>query len=183
MTRVIKNLKNLLAGKTVLVAAAMGALMVPAIASAGDRYDRGERYDYRHDHHNDAHFNLNFLFGSAPVYETRIERVWVPAVYRTVRDRVWVAPVTRDVRDRVWIEPVYGWREVVFYDRGRRHVERERYVIRPGHYEDVLRQVVVTPGHWRDVERQELVTAGHWQERPVQVRVNNQPRWAVGFGF
>ena len=116
MTRVIKNLKNLLARKAVLVAAGLGALMVPAVASAGDHYDRGDRYDYRHDHHDDAHFNLNFLFGTAPVYETRIERVWVAAVYRTVCDRVWVAPVTQDVCDRVWVEPVYGWRDVVFDD-------------------------------------------------------------------
>src|SRR6187399_1598924 len=112
MTRVIKNLKNLLARKTVLVAAAMGGLMVPAIASAGDRYDRGDRYDYRHDdHHDDVKFNLNLLFGSAPVYETRMERVWVPPVYRTVCDRVWVAAVTQDVCDRVWVDAAYGWRD------------------------------------------------------------------------
>ena len=181
MTRVIKNLKNLLARKTVLVAAAMGGLMVPAIASAGDRYDRGDRYDYRHDHHDDAHFNLNFLFGSTPVYETRIERVWVPAVYRTVCDRVWVAAVTQDVCDRIWVDAAYGWRDRVYYDRGRRHVERERYIVRPGHFEEVHRQVVVTPGHWQDVERQELVSAGHWEEHPVQVRLENRPRWTLGF--
>jgi hypothetical protein len=177
----IRSLGRLFSRK-LMIAAAAGAMLVPSLTFAGDRdrYDRGDRYDYRRDdRHDDFHFN--FGFSSGPVYRDRVEQVWVAPVYRTVCDRVWCEPVVQDVRDRVWVDSVYEFRDVVRYERGRRVIVRERVLVSPGHYEDRHRQVVVTPGHWDNVERQELVTPGHWEPRTRRVPVAGGTFF--GFGF
>ena len=191
MNTTIKNLKNVLSRKSLLVAAA-GAMMLPAIASASDRdrYDRGDRYDYRDDHRDyrrddrrDDHrdkIDLNIRIGSGPVYENRVERVWVEPVYRTVCDRIWRPAVTQDVCDRVWVEACYEDRDTVYWEHGRKVIRRERVLVSPGHYEDRHRTIVISEGHWENVERQELVSAGHFEDRTTRVRVDDRSSWSFG---
>jgi len=155
----------------------------------GDEHDRDDHdREYRnhddHDRDRDAHARVGVQIGGhdedrvwvEPVYRTVCDQVYVPAEYRTVTDHVWIAPVTQKVSERVWIEPKYEARPVDPF--GRIHAV-EKVQVKPGHYEDVCRDVVVTPGcyqdvqrqelvcdaHYTSVERQELLTPGHWETR------------------
>lgn len=193
MTTNLRSFRNAFFRKSLMIAAA-ASLTLPAIASAADRYDRGDRYDSRPDRndHRDFRpdnrrddsrdrFDLNIRIGSGPVYEDRTEKIWVEPIYRTVCDRVWRPAVVQEVCDRVWVEPCYEDRETVDYERGRRVVRRERVLVSPGHYEERRRQVVISEGHFENIERQELIAAGHWEYRTTRVRVDDRANW--GFGF
>ena len=187
-------------------AAAVAALGAgPSLAQA-DRYDRGgyDRggYDrggygrYRED-------RVDVRIGDRDRCEER--RIWVEPVYRTVCDKVWAEPVYRTECERVWCEPVYktvcekAWapdryevRETECYERGRRVIHRERFLVERGHYFEENRQVLVTPGHWDNVEhricvsegrwtqmeRREVVAPGHWET--VAVHDDRGSRWNLG---
>ncbi len=186
MTRLIESLRktwNARMSKFAIVAAAAGLGLTPSIASAREHDLRRDRDDDRGQVRvdiriGDGDFGIRLPAPRRePVYEERVERVWVAPVYRTVCDRVWVEPVVQDVCDRVWIEPVYRDREVVRYEGHHRYVSRESVLIQPGHWEDRHRQVVVSDGHWENVERQELVAPGHWEYRTTRVRVEDRPTW------
>ena len=134
--------------------AALGFLLLPAVAVADHRFDtrdrdRGDRYENR------GHVNIEVRGGGyeyRPV--VREERVWVEPVYRTVCDRVWVEPVTqREIYDRVWVPDRYEWRETVCWEYGRRVVRGQSVLVEPGHFEDRCREVVIVPGHYEVVNR------------------------------
>lgn len=68
----------------------------------------------------------------------RTERIWVEPVYETVVERVWVPQVETRYRD----VPVLGpCGEVVAY-------KREAYTVETGFWREVPKRVLVTAGHW-----------------------------------
>jgi hypothetical protein len=162
ITTLLKSIAAPTGVRTVLAAAAIGAIPTAALA---DRHD----YDRPAVHVDvDLHRPQPRVEERAtrvwvePVYQTVSDRHWVEPVYRTVTEHVWVAPVTQTVNDRVWVPERVERRDVVRYEHGRRFVRDER-VVTPGHYENTQREVAVTPGHYEDVQRQECVTEGHWE--------------------
>ncbi|WP_428936875.1 hypothetical protein [Fontivita pretiosa] len=156
----------------------------------GERYERGERFEHRDRDRSRTRVDIDISIGRGepdiclppppppcePVYEERIERVWVEPVYRTVYERVWREPVIREEIEQVWIEPVYEERDIVRYDGcWNRIVVRERVLVCPGRWEQRRRQVVVCEGRWETIQRQELVVPGHWEQRVVRVPVERPP--------
>jgi len=61
---------------------------------------------------------------------------WVPPVYQTVMDRVWIPERTEWVRQ--WVEITPGRLEEVM-----------RQVTTPGHYDTTTRTVLVSNGYWQ----------------------------------
>jgi hypothetical protein len=90
--------------------------------------------------------------------------VWVPPVYRTVYTRTWRPPVYQTVTENVWIPDRYDWQTVCTWENGQ-YVQREAWVLIPGHFETQTRQVMISPGWWTLAPRQELVSPGHGEWR------------------
>ena len=204
MTRLIESLRN--RTTKLILAAAVGTMLVPSIASAQPRprggflpvpppflpvppvpfvsgalpFLPGPRPDVRSDFRN-GHGEVEIRIAARPVYEDRTERVWVEPAYRTVCDRVWRAPVMQDVCQRVWVESVFEDREVVRGGGWHRYVTHEQVLVSPGHWEDRHSQIVVAEGRWETIERQEVIAPGHWEDRTTRVHVENRPM--LGFEF
>jgi hypothetical protein len=88
--------------------------------------------------------------------------VWVPPTYRTVYDRIWLPPTYQTITQDVWVPDRYDWRTICTWEGGQ-YVQRQEWVLIPGHYETQTRQILISPGRWTWGPRQELVTPGHWE--------------------
>jgi hypothetical protein len=185
------------AARMVISAAALAVL--PVVASAKDRDDRGDRYrhdddrriEYRHDDDrhddDDKRASVEVRVGTQvlrphveerhdrvwvePVYRDEIDRVWVPATYRTVIDRQWIDPVTRTECERVWVPDRYENKKVHVITPNGAYWRTDKVLCEKGHWEDRPHEVVVVPGHYEDCTRQELVCDGHYENVSKQVVV------------
>jgi len=93
--------------------------------------------------------------------------IWVPPTYRTVYDRIWQPPAYQTITENVWISDQYRWLTICTSEDGL-PVQRQEWVLIPGHYETRTHQIQTSPGGWTWGPRRELVTPGHWEYvRPI----------------
>lgn len=94
--------------------------------------------------------------------------IWVEGYWQTVYQRTWQPPTYETISENVWVPEQYGWQTVCRWENGQ-YVQRQEWVLFPGHYEVRTRQVVVSPGGWIWTSKQVWVP-GHWERvGPVPV--------------
>lgn len=87
------------------------------------------------------HHGQSFALGistATPQPVVTVQRIWIDPVYETVVERVWVPTVQTAYRD-VPVTNFFG--QIISY-------RREAYNIESGYWTEVQKQVLVRPGYW-----------------------------------